>query len=260
MAGNSTGNTRNLGFVSRLDRIERVWAAARTEKGELALLVRNHEQAIRTCTGDFSPVEHAAQAISAALHTQGDPLESLERRFVGESEPQTEEPRLVIPEDDPTTSPEAKRRLISEWRLQASRGAKGRAFSLRVREAYNHRCLFSGTRLPTTTLFKPPGVVAAHILPWRHYELDGVNNGLCLNHLCHWGFDVGLLRLDYDSNNGDYSLSIPTEMVEHARVSQADIEYFRSLAGPVPRARLPHSTRDWPSPRYLKSFNEAIAV
>jgi hypothetical protein len=258
-AGNFSGNTRNMNFVDRLDRIERIWEASKAGEDALSRLLRDHHAAVTSSSGDFGLAERVVRSIADELRTEEDPLGILEDRLLGTAGETPETEALATPEDDPSTPLEVKRRLIAQWRIQASRGPKSREFSDRVRRAYDYRCMFSGDRLPTTRLLKPSGVVAAHILPWRHYDLDVVSNGLCLNPLCHWGFDVGLLRLNYDRSSNVYTLDIPANMAVHAGAERVDIGYFRSLVGVVPDERLPSMKGDRPSPQYLRAFNQAFS-
>lgn len=92
-----------------------------------------------------------------------------------------------------------------------------------VREAYDYRCLFSGERFPKLKIFDSAGVDGAHILPWSTHGLNSVKNGICLCKQCHWGFDNGLLRLDFDSHSNNYLLSIPKSVENIAIKENFDI-------------------------------------
>src|SRR5207302_1937041 len=92
-------------------------------------------------------------------------------------------------EADHTPPDVAKIERVKQWRQVANRGADARRFHTDVTDAYDARCLFSGQRLPRTSVTDSAGVDAAHILPWSTHDLNTVKNGICLNKQCHWAFD-----------------------------------------------------------------------
>jgi len=153
---------------------------------------------------------------------------------------------------------EAAKARIRKYREQAVRGAEGRRFRREVREAYGDRCLMTGYYLPSTELTSRAGVDAAHVLPWADYDLNVVTNGICLNKLCHWALDEGILRLDYDAAINRYVISIPGRIKELYDVGAIDLSAFASLQGEVPRENLPSSPVLWPSPDYIAELNKTF--
>jgi len=257
---NSSGRTKQVSFAGRMARVNRVWIAAHEGDSYLADLIRAHEQALNSEVSDIRQVERIARQLAAELGTQGDLLSAIEARLRAQSEDTDVliKDLDVDSEHDQTSPAEATQRQIAEWRLQACRGAAGRRFATAVKEQYDSTCLMSGARLPRTEIMMVPGVDAAHILPWKDYDLDTMRNGLCLNKLCHWAFDNGLLRLQFDAELSRYSVSVPEHMRTHSLANGVDLAYFQSLEGPIPNERLPTNVNNWPSPEYLSEFNNLI--
>ena len=141
------------------------------------------------------------------------------------------------------------------WRVQADRGPGAREFSVQVREAYDHRCLFSGERFPKLPAFGGAGVDGAHILPWATHKLNVVRNGLCLCKLCHWAFDNGLLQLDFDDEANLYLLSIPPDIEAAAVPAGLDLDRFSGYLGPIDSTRFPSNQNLWPSVDWIREFN-----
>lgn len=98
----------------------------------------------------------------------------------------------------------------------------------------------------------------AHILPWSAYQLNSVVNGICLCKQCHWGFDNGLLRLDFDSHSNSYLLSIPKNIADIAIKQKVDIEPFAKNTGTINESRLPKNHGLWPSPKYIHELNSKL--
>lgn len=96
----------------------------------------------------------------------------------------------------------------------------------------------------------------AHILPWARYDLNSLTNGLCLNKLCHWAFDAGVVRIDYA--RGQYVTSIPERVAVEAGPGGMDLAYFEAVTGPIPEERLPPDPSQWPSPTYLERLNAEL--
>jgi predicted restriction endonuclease len=138
------------------------------------------------------------------------------------------------------------------------RGGNAAAFRRKVREAYNWGCLFSGQRLPLTEATLTPGVDAAHILPWSRFDIDAIANGLCLSKQCHWAFDTGLFRLNFDDAENVYVVSIPDPVRLAAKAAHFDLGSFQANTGAVPRNRLPANEALWPSHQYLAELNRFI--
>ena len=145
-------------------------------------------------------------------------------------------------DDDPTPPATAIEKRIREWRLQASRGAAGRKFSEEVKEAYRHTCLFTGDFLPKSDYVSTPGVDSAHILPWAQHSINAVTNGICLNKLCHWAFDQGVLRLDYVNSKSAYMLSLGGRALKAEKEGLICLDGFKGLVGALPQSRLRVST------------------
>ena len=116
--------------------------------------------------------------------------------------------------------------------------------------------MFSGQRLPKTEVTDSAGVDAAHILPWSTHNLNSVRNGICLNKLCHWAFDAGIVKLTFDVSCSQYILEIPMPVRRAASKVDFDLAYFESLSGPIPRTHLPGNKSLWPSAKYLDQLNQ----
>jgi len=118
--------------------------------------------------------------------------------------------------------------------------------------------MFSGQRLPRTSATSTAGVDAAHILPWSRFDLDGTKNGICLNKQCHWAFDEGLLRLNYDDTVNAYVVSIPDINILAAQDASFDLASFEVVVGVLPENRLPLNKLIWPSKAYLTELNRFL--
>jgi hypothetical protein len=257
-------------FTKRMARIIRLWDAATKQDTPLAGLVRKLAEAVRADDPDYKTIERCAQEISNALHTTGDALPIAEEQL-GVSHAEQEPPPLDISTqfthqaefglEDDISPQEALIQRVKQWRQQAERGSSGRKFSREVSDAYEYRCIFSGQRLPRLETTDSPGVDSAHILPWSTHDLNSVRNGLCLNKQCHWAFDQGILRLAFDRTSNVYIISLPQNVRRAASKVSFDLEYFESMTGPIPNARLPKNKGLWPSPMYiaeLDRYMEAI--
>jgi hypothetical protein len=163
-------------------------------------------------------------------------------------------------EDNNASPQNSLRERIRKWRKQADRGPGARKFSIAVREAYDYRCLFSGERFPKLELTDSAGVDGAHILPWSTHGLNSVKNGICLCKQCHWGFDNGLLKLNFDIQSNSYVLSIPKNIEVVANKENFDLEHFQRNSGELDKSRLPADHKLWPSPEYLQEFNAQFSV
>ena len=139
----------------------------------------------------------------------------------------------------------------------ALRGASGTKFSADVRKAYNDTCLFTGMKLPKIPATASSGVDAAHILPWAEYDLNTVSNGLCLSKLCHWAFDSGILRLDFDSASEKYRLQLSTAALAAESAGLLKLNSLKDIQGVVSTSLLPKDKANWPNPSFLKVYNEA---
>lgn len=256
---NAALERRGVDFNRRMSRVLIVWDAAKRSNGKLAQLIQEHRKAIALEGESHPSIKSAADAVRKFLKSDGDILSLAEAALKIDPDLDTEDlpedgSAIDFDEDDPTTQVEAKRRQIRELRKLAIRGSAGQRFRKKVREAYTSRCLFSGLRLPKLPGTSDPGVDAAHILPWSEFDIEEVCNGICLSKLCHWAFDVGILRLSFDSAKQSYSLSIPDDVKIQCSGVGVDLSYFETLTGEIARDRLPKSKKDWPNPKFIKQL------
>jgi hypothetical protein len=86
-----------------------------------------------------------------------------------------------------------------------------------------------------------------------------VENGICLCKQCHWGFDNGLLRLDFHKRSNSYSLSIPKSLEDLAIRENFELAFFQRSTGVIDNSRLPENHRLWPSPNYIREFNSKFS-
>ena len=265
---NAAGVIERIHFAERMATVRLLWEAALESSDPVAPLVIAHEAAVTKSGGDHKSILKAAAEMQAYFETDQDLL-PLALARLGESAEElspgalahplsAEEGKAEAKEDDDTESSEAAVREVAKWRMQLARGAAARKFSTAVRDAYNHRCVFSGLRLPKTTSTARSGVEAAHILPYARYGINTVNNGLCLDRLCHWAFDSGVLRLDFAAESSSYLLSVPDNTREAATTEGLDLDYFLFLQGVIPEDRLPASSSKWPDPDKLVQLNRQI--
>ena len=266
---NADGLREQMDFTARMARIIRLWGAAERQDAPVAGLVRNWESAIRAEDPDYKAIESRAQAICDALQTNQDPLPLAERALgIGENGEElfsnSLSPGLSAEADfgleDDISPQEALVQRVKRWRQQAERGPAGRRFSRAVSDAYDYRCLFSGQRLPRLEITDSPGVDSAHILPWSTHDLNSVRNGICLNKQCHWAFDQGILRLEFDHATGTYGVSIPEMVRRVASKESFDLAYFEPMVGHLPKTRLPKNHALWPSPSYIKALNAYMSA
>jgi hypothetical protein len=260
---NADGVRIDMNFAERMARVVRVWTAAATRSGPLADAVRAHATAFTSPTSTQAQLANALAVVHSALGSpSSDLLPLLEARFdLGmATAPSTGDLSAEVADDDfaedvHINPAEARVVRVRQWRLAVVRGGSANAFRRGVREAYDSRCMFSGQRLPRTSATSTPGVDAAHILPWSRFDLDSTRNGLCLNKQCHWAFDEGLLRLDYDTTENSYVVTIPNPVRLAVQSAHFDIESFDSIVGVVPRSRLPANEAFWPSRQYITELN-----
>lgn len=163
-------------------------------------------------------------------------------------------------EDDQRSEIQIRADYVRAWRKVAERGYKGKKFSRAVLDAYDSRCLVSGRQLPRTRANTIPGVDAAHILPWANYDLDQVNNGVCLAKTYHWAFDAGIIRIQFDSKANTYvrlvDAATRTVLVEDG----LDLAEFDQHLGAIPSDRLPKENALWPNPKFLEEFNKLLSA
>ena len=256
-------------FPQRMSRMTRIWEAAANKPGGLPSLLREHMAAVLATNADHKLIEKKAAAIAEALHTNGDPLplaeDALGVREAAPDPPTTpQQPQFTHQADfgveDDTPPVVARIERLRQWRQIAVRGSAGNRFRSDVAAVYDSRCVFSGRRLPRMDITDSAGIDAAHILPWSTHNINSVSNGICLDKLCHWAFDEGILRLKFDRSADAYFLEVPARVERASSAANFDLEYFRSLAGPVPRTRLPRDPSNWPSTTYLRELNAFMSA
>jgi len=262
---NASGNRADIDYSERMVRVARVWAAAATGNSSVDQAVREHAVAFGSSTNTRSQILSALNGVHRALRRPtGDLLPILESHYgiasimasvgamsAGITDADYDESVLTSPL-------EARVTRVRQWRKAAVRGPASSQFRKDVRLAYDHRCLISGLRLPTTDKKTRAGVDAAHVLPWSRYDLDRLENGICLSKQCHWAFDEGILRLKYDESTKDYIVFIPSDFKAAAHRAAFDIAAFSAFEGPVPKARLPRDPRCWPAKTYLDELNQFL--
>lgn len=266
---NADGLQQEMEFADRMARIVRLWGAAAKTDTPLAQSVSKLAIAIRAEEPDYKEIERCAQGVFGLLNTTGDALPIAEEQLglsqAGPGIRPFQLPNQVAGKanfglEDEISPHEAVIRRVKQWRLQAERGSVGRKFSKEVSQAYGYRCVFSGQRLPRMEVTDSPGVDSAHILPWSTHDLDSVRNGLCVNKLCHWAFDQGILQLTFDPVFNTYVVNVPDKVRRAASSVSFDLAYFEQMVGPIPRDRLPIDQSLWPSPRYIAELNKFMAA
>ena len=261
IASNAGGDQARIDIPERMSSVADLWNAAEKEQSsKLRSYVLAHRIAYES--GEARDIIKSADALRRTIDSDEDPLKQLLRRF-GISGDQTVILGVhrgfvdsSISDDDDRGEHEVAQDLVRKWRLQASRGAAGEKFRREVKEAYDDTCLFTGYRLPKTPYTQSSGVDAAHILPWATHNINRVSNGICLNKLCHWAFDSGILKLEYVNASQKYLLSIRATALDAEQNGLIDLTAFKGLVGFIPEARLPPKQSQRPDPDYLAQFNQ----
>lgn len=256
---NGDGLQLDISFPQRMARVFHVWTAASAGNDRLSQRVRDHCRAFTSPLSTQSDYTRSYQNLHDALgKPDGDILPLVESHF-GIN---TADAQQIISEDvdalveDVNISPEEARvERVKRWRMAVVRGSSAALFRRNIQTAYDSRCLFTGQRLPRLDVTSSAGVDAAHILPWSRYDIDSTCNGMCLTKQCHWAFDEGILRLNFDTDENTYVISISPAVMQAAPQSGFDIGYYSNLCGRVPLANLPANRADWPSPQYLNELN-----
>ncbi|MBE9181470.1 HNH endonuclease [Oculatella sp. LEGE 06141] len=255
----SQGGVLKVDFAERMAIINMLWTISSQQSSELSNLIQAHEAAVTT--SDHLGIKQTAEKIQKRFLLNTDVLPQILNKFnlpdysSSDYTGITDEITGYESEDSDISPLDSQRNRVRKWRRQADRGPDARRFSKDVRDAYGHRCLFSGERLPRLKGFDSPGVDAAHILPWSTYDLNSVRNGICLCKQCHWGFDNGLLKLDFDSSSSNYLLSIPNSIKDIAIKENFDLSSFQKNVGVIDESRLPVNQKQWPSPQYIEAYN-----
>ena len=261
---NSSFDSVRLDVIERLRIVMACWDAASKQSSALAKTVLKHKDAFDA--QDVRAVINAAETIRLATIELDDPLRHItkdlslpnldELMWLGVHATETEE-AMGLGEENLEELKEAARNRIKVWRQVALRGAAGAKFSVEVRQAYNHTCLFTGMRLPKTALTGSSGVDAAHILPWAEYNLNAISNGLCLSKLCHWAFDAGIIRLEFDASSSKYEIHLSAAALAAESEGLLNLDRLKDIQGVVSSSLLPKDNDNWPDPSFLKVYNEA---
>lgn len=251
-------------FTERMAMVSMLWAAASQSKSKLAQLLLKHRDA--TISSDHLAIREVALEIQKEIGINTDVLPFILEKFqlpdyLNVAFNGITDSTVGYESEDNEASPvDSLRNRIRKWRKQADRGPGARKFSIDVRGAYDYRCLFSGERFPKIDLLDSAGVDGAHILPWSTHGLNSVENGICLCKQCHWAFDNGLFRLDFDSQSSSYLLKIPQNIQALAIQENFDLDFFKKNIGPLDVSRLPANHKLWPSPKHIQEFNTKFPV
>lgn len=261
---NSTFDSVRLDVIERLRIVMACWEAASKQNSALATAITQHKNAFNS--HNVKAVISAAESIRLATIEPDDPLRHItkdlglpnldELMWLGVHATETDE-ALALGEENLEELKEAARNRMKVWRQIAMRGAAGAKFSLQVREAYDHTCIFTGMRLPKTPMTGSSGVDAAHILPWAEYDLNSISNGLCLSKLCHWAFDAGILQLTFDDPSSKYQLQVSPAALSAESAGLLKLNGLKDIQGVVSSSLLPKDSANWPKPSFLKVYNEA---
>jgi len=73
---------------------------------------------------------------------------------------------------------------------------RDRLFRIRIQNAYQHRCAFTGLVLKNPN--DHTAIDCAHIRAWSDSHDDSVRNGMALSKLSHWAYDAGLITVNED--------------------------------------------------------------
>lgn len=256
------GGFLKIDYTNRMAIITALWGASIYHNTKINLLIKNHRESV--LSGNHNSIIKSAKAIQEYYQTQNDILRFLLEDFDLPDDPAVAlagifdanvSDEIFASEEDLVSTDESLRQRTHRWRAQVDRGPGAQKFSIQVREAYDYRCVFSGERFPKLPTFDVAGVDAAHILPWSTHQLNSVRNGLCLCKLCHWAFDNGLLRLDFNDSVNQYELSIPSDIEKVAVSADLDLSRFKSCLGLIDSTRLPVNQNLWPSVDCIREFN-----
>lgn len=260
---NSEGLEKRVSFIDRMSRIMNIWKKADSGDSAIHSLVRDHKKSIYRDDVNFMEVEKSCLKMIKHIGTDYDPLKIIESSLGISYDYESEETNETVIGssfglDDNNSTEISKVESIKKWRKMAVRGSDASKFRSIIRDAYDDTCIFTGQRLNKLESIASAGVDAAHILPWSSFNINSVDNGICINKLCHWAFDSGLMRLDFDESNSKYLLSIPEKVRLEAENSRFDLDYFLKIEGVIPEGRFPSSREHWPNPNYLKEFNKIM--
>jgi len=262
---NSTFDSVRLDVIERLRIVMACWETASKQSSALSNAVIQHKNAFKS--RNVKSIINATESIRLANVEPDDPLRHItkdlnlpnldEITWLAVHATDTEE-AMALGEESLEGLKQAARNRIKVWQQVASRGAAGAKFSIEVRQAYDHTCLFTGMRLPKAPATGSSGVDAAHILPWAEYDLNSISNGLCLSKLCHWAFDAGILLLNYDAPTSSYRIALSAAALEAESTRLLKLDGLKDIQGVVSTSLLPKDSANWPNPLFLKVYNEAL--
>ena len=262
---NATFDSVRLDIIERMKIVMACWEAAGKQSSALSNAVTQHKNAFNN--RDLKAIISTAESIRLANIEPDDPLRHItkalnlpnldELMWLGIHATDTDE-AMALGEDNLEELKEAARNRIKVWQQVASRGAAGAKFSVEVRQAYNHTCLFTGMRLPKVLATGSSGVDAAHILPWAEYDLNSISNGLCLSKLCHWAFDAGILMLTHNTSTSNYVIALSVAAIEAESIGLLQLDGLKDIQGVVSTSLLPKDIANWPNPSFLRVYNEAL--
>ncbi|WP_237173906.1 HNH endonuclease [Paracandidimonas lactea] len=262
---NSSSDYVRLDVIERFKMVMQAWEGALDGQSAVAETLGRHREAFHSV--NVRGILTACEELRLMNVEQDDPLRYATRAlelpnldefmWMGVHATETEEV-MGLGEENLEDLMEAARNRVKSWRLLAERGSDGARFSREVKMNYRNTCLFTGFRLPKTDLTGPAGVDAAHILPWAEYDLNKVSNGLCLSKLCHWAFDNGIIKLDFNDAASRYELSVSERAKEADSKGLIDLTPFYDIEGDISASLLPSSRANWPNPSFLKAYNEAM--
>lgn len=257
--------TDEISFPDRIKQILRIQAQAdELSEGTRKALLAHRDEITKNRSIKKSTEKLVARVIEATIDAASDsetvpipgedPIPLLLQML--SSRPKVDIPPLeqIDPQDI-----EIRRRVADRWRLQKDRGPHAAQFRRAVRRAYDSTCLFCGMRLPSSDNVRMPGVDAAHIVPWAHYDADIIGNGLCLCKFHHWTFDQYLLALKYTDKRG-YEVVVTSIAREAFALDKAVLRLLESVAGELSVARLPVNPKERPHPNLLCQLYHDVGV
>jgi hypothetical protein len=252
-------SSKTLDIAQRMKYVLNLWEKMEEDTTDdyFLMLIKAHREAF----GQAIPqkIIHATTLIRKLIEADEDPLRQLLRRYglndISTSDMAISSVIKEFPDDNNKPVFQSTQEIIRKWRQIADRGFGGEKFRQSVNQAYDYTCLFTGYHLPRTHLTGSAGVDAAHILPWASHGINDIQNGICLNKLCHWAFDAGLLLLNFDLQQKEYIISVP-ELIKQQAPKGFAIESFTQLEGVIPKERLPHNPNLWPNPEFIREYNK----
>ena len=265
IAKNRTYSAEEILVSDRVQQVHYLWREAGRLPPSISSLVREHQAIVSTDGPLPLQAETVVHALQDEVTTASADLGILRRSSSEDALPhllvtlewakEPPEPPMAVDDIDPDET-EIRRRTVRDWkRWASSRGAASARFRHEVREAYRATCLVCGLCFPPTEVTSA-GVDAAHILPWAEYDLDTIQNGICLCKQHHWAFDQGLIVLSWDGTK--YSIEVPDHPA--SQIAETSPEYslaeLRQYAGAVDERRLPEEVALRPHPLFLDRLRQ----